>query len=116
MVTQPGGNEGFCLLDEFVCQAIPAPALAVPETAGPGIALGENAGMQVGEELALNAPGRPGDPSAPSAPAGMPVLQIVLARAFASYTEEEQARLFSALKELLTVASEVRVTRRTLDR
>jgi hypothetical protein len=55
MAAQPEGNEGFRLLEEFVCEAIPGPE--VPAAAGPG--RGINAGVQVVVEVVARAPQPP---------------------------------------------------------
>jgi hypothetical protein len=54
MGTNSGRNEGVRLLDEFSCQAVPAPG-AEARAAPPG--RGENAGLSVAEELAVDAGG-----------------------------------------------------------
>lgn len=55
MAAQPKGNEGFRLLDEFVCEATPGPEL--PAAAAPG--RGVNAGVQVVVEVVARAPQPP---------------------------------------------------------
>jgi hypothetical protein len=123
MTTHPGGNEGFRLLEELVCQAIPDTSAVAPRGVGVAAGRGENEGMQVREELALDFTGMSGQQggragegtAAPKGtlPAGeKPSIEIVIDREFASYTPEEQERLLSALKELLIVTGEVRVVRR----
>jgi hypothetical protein len=52
-----GHNEGFRVLEEFACKAIPSSGLASPGSAGPG----ENTGMGMLTELVVRA----SDPSAP---------------------------------------------------
>jgi hypothetical protein len=50
-----GRNEGFRILDEFVCQAIPDPAALPTGGAGPVSSQGVNEGMLVLEELTFDA-------------------------------------------------------------
>jgi hypothetical protein len=111
MAAQPGENEGFHLLDEFVCQAIPDPSLGVLEATAAGMGRGENAGMQVREEITLDCAG-PSDPQGTSTRAGAGIIEIVIDRDFASYSTEEQDRLMSAIRHLLVVAGDVRVVKR----
>jgi hypothetical protein len=51
MAAQPEGNEGFRLLEDFVCEATPSPE--VPAAASPG--RGVNAGVQVVVEVVARA-------------------------------------------------------------
>jgi hypothetical protein len=48
-----GQNEGFRVLEEFACEAIPAPDRALPSPAGRGV----NTGMEVVTELVVRASG-----------------------------------------------------------
>jgi len=114
MVRQSTGNEGFRLLDELVCQAVPGSSAAA--FAGVGVAAGQggNAGIHVWEELVLGSSAQAGapEPAKGTSPARLPHIDIVLDRDFSSYTADQQAGLLSALRELLIVTSEVRVVRR----
>jgi hypothetical protein len=51
MAPKPGENEGFRVLEDFVCDAIPGPGIS---TDGP-CARGENEGVDVQWELVVNA-------------------------------------------------------------
>jgi hypothetical protein len=122
MATHPGGNEGFRILDELVCQAIPDAAVSGPPEASAPPGRGANSGMQVWEEVALDSAGpsrlpptgvAEGSPDVGDRSAvGTHMVEVVIDRDFASYTEAEQERLLSAIKHLLVVAGDVRVVRR----
>jgi hypothetical protein len=114
MAAQPERNEGFRLLDEFVCQAVPGPAAVASEGRGAVVGRGENAGMQIWEELALSSAAKasPPEPAKQTSPGGLPLIELVIDRDFSSYTAEQQAGLLSALRELLVVTGEVRVVKR----
>jgi hypothetical protein len=122
MAAHSGKNEGFRLLEELVCQAIPDLSLFGPQGASSAGGRGVNSGMQVWEELALDAAGGPSQRGAPPdgstavagerTTAGTSLIEIVIDRDFASYTAAEQERLLSAIKHLLVVSGDVRVVRR----
>jgi hypothetical protein len=50
-----GANEGFRVLDDFICEAIPSPGLLVAASPGRGV----NAGMQVLSEIVVRGPHPP---------------------------------------------------------
>ncbi len=47
MASLPGKNEGFRVLDEFVCRAVFEASALAKEAARPAGTVGENEGMQV---------------------------------------------------------------------
>jgi hypothetical protein len=51
MTTPPNESEGFRLLDEFVCQAIPTQALAPSDPSMPRATRAQNAGIRVCAEV-----------------------------------------------------------------
>jgi hypothetical protein len=55
MADRPAENEGFRILEDFICGAIPAPGIP---TEGP-YSIGENEGMNVQWELVVDASPRP---------------------------------------------------------
>jgi len=59
MTSLPGKNEGFRILDEFVCRAIPEASAVAKEATHPVAGAGENEGMQVLAEAASDALGEP---------------------------------------------------------
>ena len=91
MAAQFGSNQKVHVLDELVCQAIPGPTeSAVPPAASKG------------EQ-------RTPDWSADNTHS----IEVVLDRDFASYSAVEQEQLLASIKQMLIVAGEVRVTKRT---
>lgn len=50
MATQPGSNEGFRVLDDFVCEAIPGPDMLGVGSLGRGV----NLGMQLVSEMVVD--------------------------------------------------------------
>jgi hypothetical protein len=63
MGRQPAPNEGFRLLEEFTCRAVPNPAAFPERQVGLPQARGRDAGMRLTEEMTL-------DVGSQSAPAG----------------------------------------------
>ena len=97
-----------------MCQAVPGSSPPASEGAGVTAGRGENAGIQVWEELVLGpaATADAPEPAKATSSGGLPLVEIVLDRDFSSYTAEQQAGLLSALREPLIVTGEVRVVKR----